>query len=334
MQSDPAEVNYGVIQGSTLGPLLFLIYVNNLSKTNIRGSLFLFADDTALVSADATWDAAYNQASSDLAILRQWFDHNTLTVNVNKTMHLPIFKRSENDPGPRSLRMHSCGDPRAVACACGVIGRVDQYKYLGVIFDHKLSWSPHVQYVKQRLRKLIFAFSQLSRVLSVEHRRTVYFAFAQSILQYGILGWGGAMPAVLEPLLVTQKLLIKTLLNKALRYPTNLLFAEFPVLSVRQLFIKNLLTYLHDKKDLIFQNIQHQHYTRNRHNFGYFIPRLSHFTQLTCSFYIAHVLYRNLPVDILEAGGGSLAAYKKRVVEWLLRIGPVNSEALIHSLYN
>ena len=211
--SEKVPVDYGVVQGSTLGPLLFLIYINNITKMSLKGFLLLFADDTVLVSTGCTWDEAYNQASSDLAKIKNWFDHNTLTVNIGKTKHLPIYIRADMDPGPRVLRMHSCGDPSSATCGCGIVERVEQYKYLGITIDHKLNWVPHVQSVKRRLRKMIYAFMQLSRVLTMDQLRTVYFAYVQSVLQYGVLAWGGASAAVLEPLAVTQRSIIKIILK-------------------------------------------------------------------------------------------------------------------------
>ncbi|KAG8324721.1 hypothetical protein J6590_085449 [Homalodisca vitripennis] len=86
---------------------------------------------------------AHDHASLDLIIIKNWFDHSVLSVNVAKTKHLPIFMK--NDLEPRTLKIYSCGDHRAIAFGCGTIERVEQHKYLGVIIDRKLSWVPHVQ---------------------------------------------------------------------------------------------------------------------------------------------------------------------------------------------
>ena len=82
VKGNNCSIEYGVVQGSTLGPLLFLIYVNNLSKVNISGKLYLFADDTAVHVEGDTWQQVYEKATNDLAILKSWFDHNTLTLNI------------------------------------------------------------------------------------------------------------------------------------------------------------------------------------------------------------------------------------------------------------
>jgi len=80
--SDMAGVNYGVVQGSTLGPLLFLIYINNIDKLNITGELFLFADDTALLFKGSSWKDTYETASNELYLIKKYFDYNVLTLNT------------------------------------------------------------------------------------------------------------------------------------------------------------------------------------------------------------------------------------------------------------
>lgn len=332
--SDSMEVDYGVIQGSTLGPLLFLVYINNLSVLDLTSKLLLFADDTAIITEGRTWDETFNRASIDLTKVKNWFDNNTLSVNISKTKCLPIHLRQDCGPGALTLRMHSCGVSESDACGCAIIERVEQYTYLGVIIDSRLSWTPHIQYIKQRLRKFIYAFSQLSQVLSVEHCRTVYCAYVQSLLEYGVLVWGGLSSTALEPLAVTQRSIIKTILKKNSRYPTDLLFQDFPVLNIRQLFIKNMLLFVRTNKEHIFTVTQHDYSTRIRNNYGYEIPRLNLTTEKHNSFYLAHVVYRNIPPEVINAESGSRAVYKRTVSKWLLRIGPAATEALVHSNYN
>jgi len=230
--------------------------------------------------------------------------------------------------------MHSCLDPRSSTCDCTSIERVAQYKYLGIIIDHKLSWEPHIQYLKHKIRKMIFAFRQLRQVLTVDRCRSAYYAYVQSVLQYGILAWGGASASVLEPLAVTQCSIMKTILKKNQRYPTYLLFRDFPVPNIRQLYLKTLLIHIKENKNKIFISSTHQYQTRNKIILGFQFPKLNHRANLFNSFYLAHQLYRNLPDEILNSLKNDSATKYKRIVEkWLLRIGPMSADSLIHSPY-
>jgi hypothetical protein len=330
IESDSLNVDYGVVQGSTLGPLLFLIYINNITKLNLHSRLFLFADDTALVTSGCSWTEAFEHASSDLVKVKGWLDNNVLSINIGKTKCLPIYLRG--GPGSSVLKMHLCGDPQSETCICECVQQVTQYKYLGVVLDQKLNWAAHVQFLKQRLRKLTYAFGQLGKVLSLRHCRSVYYAYAQSLLEYGIVAWGGASVNTLRPVTVSQRALIKALLSKKQRFPTTLLFQEFPVLNVKQLFIKNLLTYI-CKNGLNFTEVQHDYPTRNRLNTNIQFPRLSNSIQLSNSFHLAHWLFRNIPPELIPIEGCSVAGYRRRVCEWLLCIGAEAAEALLISPY-
>jgi hypothetical protein len=333
VDSEMKNVDFGVVQGSTLGPLLFLLYINNITKLRIEGGLFLFADDTAVVSVGRTWDEAFARASLDLLKLKSWFDQNVLTVNIAKTKCLPVYFRKDSGPERQVLRMHSCGDHRAVACGCEEIEKVKEYKYLGILISHNLSWSSHILHIKQRLRKLLYAFSQLGRVLSVDHCRSAYYSYAQSILQYGILVWGGVSTAVLEPLAVTQRALIKTILKKPVRYPTEELFLEFRVYNVRQLYIKTLVLFIRNNKNPIFQNLEHHYSTRYKERIGITIPKITLTVGSTNPYYLAHIVYRNLPPDLKQTENVTLVKFKKILSAWLSSIGKEACENLVHSVY-
>ncbi|XP_039300244.1 uncharacterized protein LOC120355682 [Nilaparvata lugens] len=188
-----------------------------------------------------------------------------------------------------------------------------------------------MQCVKQRLRRMLYGLSQLSQVLDTRLSKRVYHAYAQSVLQYGIIVWGGVSSASLEPLSVTQRTIIKKILKKEPRYPTSLLFSDFPVLNLRQLYIKTLLTYIRKHKIELLSNIQHNYQTRHRNNHGYSTPQLYHGIELRSSHYLAQIVYRNLPNDIREAESCSDVVYKRKLFKWLIGIGWAGTEGLLHS---
>ncbi|XP_039279696.1 uncharacterized protein LOC120350422 [Nilaparvata lugens] len=115
------------------------------------------SDDTAVVSFGTTWEDAFSKATKDPFGVRKWLDQNKLTLNVDKTKYLPIYFKSNSSLVQEIIRLHSCDDYQSPTCDCGVLKRVEQYRYLGVLIDHKLSWDPQAAIsLKQRVRKMIY----------------------------------------------------------------------------------------------------------------------------------------------------------------------------------
>lgn len=319
--SSPREIEYGVLQGSTLGPLLFLIFVNNLGKIYLEGGqILLYADDTALLFEGDSWEEALDVAERGLLDVTRWFDQCRLTVNISKTKCLPISLRADCDPVNVNLRLHTCGGRRDCV-TCERVEIVSEYKYLGVIFDNRMKWTSHINYVRNKLRKFIFIFSSLNKILAPDLLKTVYYAYVQSLLQYGILAWGGCFQTILSPLEIIQKTIIKAALKKNRRFPTELLFEEFKVLNISQLYIRSLIMYIYNNKDTMFNQISHSYSTRASANIGINAPRLVKTITTTSSHYIANIVYTKIPSHIKNPPPCSIDAYKRIVSKWLVEVG-------------
>jgi hypothetical protein len=332
-KSQYLNVDYGVVQGSTLGPLLFIIYINNLSKININGHLYLFADDTALLVNGSSWEETYRKANADINKLKTWFDQNVLTLNILKTKYLQLSLRPVPDQPAACLKMHTCGDVYRFDCHCQHLEKVKFYKYLGVIFDSHLRWSEHVSFTKNKIRKFIYFFSQFGNIFTSLEIRSIYFAYIQSLLEGGIIAWGAAFQSILKPLLVTQKYIVRLSIKKSGRFPSDEAFRELNVLDLHQLYIKNIILHVFQNFE-IFQQISHEHYTRTSKNVGIATPRSSKTFSLTNPYYVAHVIYRNLPSEIRNFESfPSKTVFKNKIDNWLKTIGRENSKFLLNSIY-
>lgn len=142
---------------------------------------------------------------------------------------------------------------------------------------------------------------------------------------YGVLAWGGAPASVLNPIEVTQRTIIKSILKIYLLFSSHLLVQVLPVLNVRQSYIKHIILLIFNN---MFLETQHNYPTRNN---NIQILRLFYSLKAQNYIFIAHIVYRNIPPDLSQPKGVSVAMYKRRVGEWLIRIGPVAVEVLMKS---
>ena len=149
--SDWGAVKGGIHQGSALGPLLFLIYVNKMPNQVQHGVLLQFADDTCLICCGKSHEETSMLLTEDLTLLSQWIVACHMQVNVNKSSVMWFYiKQSKRRVPPPSVYLGSL-----------LLQQVDRHKYLGVFFDPQLRWDVHVANVC-REDELLFVFNILS----------------------------------------------------------------------------------------------------------------------------------------------------------------------------
>lgn len=176
--SNYQNISNGVPQGSTLGPLLFLIYVNNLGNQNLYGSLYCFADDTALVYSSISTVGIMQKIMHDIAILRNWFRYRKIFPNLDKTKIISFNYRDAN----KTENIYWDGV---------LIQYVHNLKYLGLIIDGKLSWASHIESLRKKLRKLNYILYHASKFFTKYHLRRIYLVFVDPFLRFGLIHWGG-----------------------------------------------------------------------------------------------------------------------------------------------
>jgi hypothetical protein len=245
--SDEAAINYGVPQGSILGPTLFLIYIDQLCRLSLENcNIFTYADDTALLVYANSWNAAKYYAEVALSKVTKWLSSNLLTLNPYKTQIIKFnINKSFSAELPPEVRLHTCGNTGMNECLCTTLISVKSLKYLGVHLDDRLDWHAQLNVLTARVRKLIFVFKNLRRSADRDTLFLVYDGLCQSIISYCISAWGGASKTALLRLERAQRAILKVMVGKPRRYPTNMLYTECNVLTVRQLFILRMLLRKH-----------------------------------------------------------------------------------------
>lgn len=252
MSSRDCRVSFGVPQGSVLGPTLFLIYINTLCGLNLKKcDIFAFADDTALIFHGKTWGEARKNTELGLKVIFQWLNENLLTLNVAKTKYLLFSNTVRTLPSTFHLQLHdglcSFECMESMNCGCDFLERVETIKYLGVLIDEKINWCPQINQLTERTRKLMYIFKKLRHIADSALTKTVYLALCQSIISYCITSWGGACKTYLLKVERAQRSLLKVMTFKPYRHPTAKLYEDCDVLTVRQLFVQELILVQHQK---------------------------------------------------------------------------------------
>lgn len=251
--SDEENITYGVPQGSVLGPTLFLIYINELC--NIRssgGRIFSYADDTAVVFTGTSWNTLKVTAELGLKEIASWLNANLLTLNINKTNFICFTPNQRTQPGADfGIVIHGCANLLQISnCNCQNIQQVSSTRYLGITVDQRLSWHPHIEIIMTRVRKLIWIFKALRHIMPAQILNKIYVALAQSVITYCIPIWGGATKIKFLDVERAQRSLIKVMYFKPYKYSTDNLYRISGLLTVRKLYLLNIILDLH--KTLFF----------------------------------------------------------------------------------
>jgi hypothetical protein len=262
--SDEENVTYGVPQGSVLGPTLFLIYINELCMLRLNsGQIFSYADDTAVLFSGSCWETVRGAAESGLAGVAGWLNKNLLTLNTSKTKYICFSPSSRSQPETVfQIKMHRCGNINSLRCGCPFLEKVNSLKYLGVIVDQRLSWHCHIDLVIARVRKLMWIFKMLRHVMTNKLLNRIYVALAQSVITYCIPVWGGATKTKLLELERSQRSLIKIMYSKPWKYSTENLYKISNLLTVRKLYILNIVLIAHKNLPFDSSNLSN----KRRHN--------------------------------------------------------------------
>ena len=197
--SSTLPISTGVPQGSVLGPLLFLLYINDLPVASTLLELVLFADDSNILMQGKNLNDIAISLSKELVTIDDWFCANKLLLNASKT-NLIIFKsrkcRSEINPPPIYLN--------------GVeIKQVPHVNFLGIQLDETLKWYDHTSKVANCISKKIGMMRRVKNFVSKETLKLLYNSFIQPHLLYGLALWGGTFDKGLSRITKLQKKAIR-----------------------------------------------------------------------------------------------------------------------------
>ena len=232
--SHQAEIQTGVPQGSILGPLLFIMFMNDM-PLNVSASVDMYADDYIITATGKTTQAVEVKLNKDLHKISKWCEENKMVINAEKTKIMLITTRQKwqhlrtTDPN-----VHIIGENIQV---------VNSERLLGVQIDHFHSWSSHLQTIHTTIARYIALLCRIKKYLPYQARQTFYHSFFLPHMDYCSTLWGDSSAAGRIHML--QKRAARVLTDSPYRTPSAPLFEQLRWLSLpdRVSYMKALLVF-------------------------------------------------------------------------------------------
>ena len=225
------NITCGVPQGSVLGPLLFLIYINDLPNISSVLQFYLFADDTNIYYEADSLNKLERVINNELKKLYTWLIVNRLSLNIDKTNFLVFHPYNKPMKQLITIKINK-----------KAISEKDHIKYLGVILDATITWKTHIDKICKTVSRTIGVMYKIRPYVNLKILKTIYYSLIYSHLIYAIEVWGSADNTHLNHILVLQKRVVRMIYYLDKRQPdysfpsADPLFHELDLLKVHDIF--------------------------------------------------------------------------------------------------
>jgi Reverse transcriptase (RNA-dependent DNA polymerase) len=271
LSSESKNVTFGVPQGSILGPLLFIIYINDIVKCSSILRLILFADDTTLFHSDKDFDRLISVTNIELEKLAEWFKANKLSLNTKKTNFIIFGHKQQPDIAKYKLMLDG-----------NCLERVKSAKFLGIYIDEKLNWNQHINHVCMKVSKGIGIMSRLKQIFPSSILLTLYESLIYPYLLYCCMVWGSAYLNALNSVIVLQNKAVRIITNSQYRSSAGPLFTRLKLLRFVDVYKFQVLLFVYQARmNMLPRSCMH-----------YFVVNSNTIHNIRCTSYFKLFQYR------------------------------------------
>lgn len=292
---------YGVPQGSVLGPLLFLMYINDLPDS-ISHDCVLFADDTTIAIRGKNLNSYEFEINDTLRRTIEWLSANNLKANVSKTKYMQFYPYQAK---PQKLNVKYQGQ---------TVQETMSSNFLGITLDSHCNWKDHISNLCSKLNRFIHALRRVSQRVSRQAAITAYNGYISSLIRYGILLWGNATD--IDRVFILQKRSLRAIFMMRQIESCRRIFIDNNILTVPCLYVETVCNFVHKHRHFYSTLNVFSERLKERFQHKLYRPKTNLTIAYKSSYQMGVKIYNALPDNFKNL---KMAVFRKSIKKWLIQ---------------